>query len=115
MGLGGLSALSGMAKPIDRVGAEAREFDAMNQYKADVEKDAQDSLAAQELEAKQYAEISEKASQLLEPDRDKIRSKSIELQKMIRSKIEEYGSRKAFFTAGGAALLAKYKKEVSTK
>ena len=112
MGLGGLSALSGMAKPIDRVGAEAREFDAMNQYKADVEKDAQASLAAQELEAKQYAEISEKASQLLEPDRDKIRSKSIELQKMIRSKIEEYGSRKAFFTAGGAALLAKYKNDL---
>ena len=112
MGLGGLSALSGMAKPIDRVGAEAREFDAMNQYKADVEKDAQASLAAQELEAKQYAEISEKASQLLEPDRDKIRAKSIELQKMIRSKIEEYGSRKAFFTAGGAALLAKYKNDL---
>lgn len=112
MGLGGLSALSGLAKPIDRVGAEAREFDAMNQYKADVEKDAQASLAAQELEAKQYAEISEKASQLLEPDRDKIRSKSIELQKMIRSKIEEYGSRKAFFTAGGAALLAKYKNDL---
>ena len=112
MGLGGLSALSGLAKPIDRVGAEAREFDSMNQYKAELEKDAQDSLAAQELEAKQYAEISEKASQLLEPDRDKIRAKSIELQKMIRSKIEEYGSRKAFFAAGGAALLAKYKNDL---
>lgn len=112
MGLGGISALSGMVKPVDKVGADAREFELMSKFKAEQEKEAADSLAAQELEAKQYAEISEKASQLLEPDRDRIRSKSLELQKMIRSKVEEYGSRKAFFQAGGAALLAQYKNDL---
>lgn len=112
MGLGGISALSGMVKPVDKVGADAREFEMMERFKAEQEKDAQNSLAAQELEAKQFAEISEKASQLLEPDRDRIRSKSLDLQKMIRSKVEEYGSRKAFFQAGGAALLAQYKNDL---
>lgn len=114
MGLGGISALAGMAKPVDRVSADEREFRMMNELQAQKEKEDQQSLAAQELESKQYAEISEKASQLLEPDRNKIRSASLELQKKIRSKIEEYGSRKAFFAAGGASLLAQYKNDLLT-
>jgi len=114
MGLGTTAGLTGLSKSVDYAGQDQREFAQMNSLQNDIAKDEQASLLAQELEAKQYEEISNKAAEMLEPDRVKIKTKSLELQKNIRAKIEEYGSRKAFFANGGVALLSKYKSDLLT-
>lgn len=114
MGLGAMAALTGLSKSVDRVAETQREFATMENLQNDIAKDEQASMMAQELEAKQYEEIANKAAEMLAPDRVKIQAKSLELQKEIRSKIEEYGSRKAFYENGGIALLSKYKSGVLT-
>lgn len=114
MGLGGLAAATGLAKSIDYIGQNQREFAQMESIEKDIAKDQQANMMAQELEAKQYEEIASKASEMLEPDRIKIKNRSLELQKNIRAKIEEYGSRRAFFENGGVALLSKYKSDLLT-
>ena len=112
MGLGTSAAMSGLAKSVDYVGQNQREFAQIKNIESDIAKEEQANMLAQELEAKQYEEINAKASEMLAPDRIKIQAKSLELQKNIRSKIEEYGSRKAFFENGGVALLSKYKSDL---
>lgn len=112
MGLGTTAALSGLSKSVDYVGQNQREFAQMENVEKGIARNEQASMMAQELEAKQYEEIANKASEMLAPDRVKIQAKSLELQRNIRSKIEEYGSRKAFFENGGIALLSKYKSDV---
>ena len=112
MGLGAIAGLTGLSKSVDQAAATQREFATMDGLQNDMQKEKQAALMAQELEAQQYAEIAAKASEMLGPDRQKIRSKSLQLQQDIRSKIEEYGSRKAFFENGGVALLSKYKSDL---
>jgi hypothetical protein len=112
MSLGTLSALAGATKPIDYAARDEREFAQMNVVEDKIQQDKKAEIEAQKVEAEQYAIISEKASQLLEPDRIKIKNKSLEFQKNIRAKIEEYGSRSAFFENGGLALLSKYKTDL---
>jgi len=113
-GFGKLAAATGLAKNIDYVGQNQREFAQMENIEKEIAKNEQASMMAQELEAKQYEEIANKAAEMLEPDRIKIKTKSLELQKNIRAKIEEHGSRKAFYANGGIALLSKYKSDVLT-
>jgi hypothetical protein len=112
MGLGTTAALTGLSKSVDYVGANQREMAAMDGLQKDIQAEKQQNLLAQELEAKQYEEIAAKAADMLGPDRKKIQAKSLVLQQSIRAKIEEYGSRKAFFENGGVALLSKYKSDV---
>jgi CRISPR/Cas system-associated endoribonuclease Cas2 len=114
MELGNIAGITGLAKNIDRVAEAQRGMATLQAVDQTMQKDKQESLMMQEMESKNYEEIANKASELLEPDRDKIRSKSLELQADIRSKIEEYGSRKAFFEAGGLSLLSKYKTDLLT-
>ena len=114
MGLGTLSGMTGLASGIDRVDEAQRGLATLQQLDNGIQKDKAESLLMQEMEAKQYEEIQNKASELLEPDRDRIRAKSIHLQSAIRSKIKEYGSRKAFFENGGLSLLSKYKTDLLT-
>jgi len=114
MNLGAIAGLTGLAKPSDSAGRVGREIAVMNDIENSVARDKQASMMMQEMEAQQYNDIAEKASTLLEPDRNKVKQKSLELQQNIRSKIEEYGSRKAFFENGGVGLLAKYKSELLT-
>lgn len=114
MNLGAIAGLTGLSKSVDYVGQNQREFAQMDNIEKDIAKDEQANLMSQELEAKQYEEIANKATEMLEPDRIKIKAKSLEFQKTIRSKIEEYGSRKAFFENGGVALLSKYKSDILT-
>lgn len=111
-GLGTNAATLGLSKSHDYVAQDQREFAQMQNIETDIAKRDQASMMAQELEAKQYEEIAKSAENMLAPDRVKIQSKSLELQKNIRAKIEEYGSREAFFKNGGIALLSKYKTEV---
>lgn len=112
MGLGTTAALTGLSKSVDYVGATQREMAAMDGLQKDIQAEKQQNLLAQELEAKQYEEIAAKAADMLGPDRKKIQAKSLVLQQNIRAKIEEYGSRKAFFENGGVALLSKYKSDL---
>jgi biotin-(acetyl-CoA carboxylase) ligase len=114
MNLGAIAGLTGLSKSVDYVGQNQREFAQMDNIEKDIAKDEQANLMAQELEAKQYEEIANKATEMLEPDRIKIKARSLEFQKTIRSKIEEYGSRKAFFENGGVGLLSKYKSDILT-
>lgn len=111
-GLGTTAALTGLSKSVDYVGQNQREFAQMQNIETDLAKTEQANLMAQELEAKQYAEISAAAKNMLAPDRVKIQQKSLELQKTIRAKIEEYGSRREFLKNGGVALIEKYKSGV---
>lgn len=111
-GIGTNSGLLGLSKSHDYVAENQREFSQMQNIETDIAKQEQAIMMAQELEAKQYEEIAKSAEQMLAPDRVKIQAKSLELQKNIRAKIEEYGSRQAFFKNGGIALLSKYKSEV---
>ena len=111
-GLGQTAALAGLSKGVDYAARDQREFAQMDNIEKDIAKTKQADMMAQEVEAKQYEEIAKSAENMLGPDRLKIQSKSLELQKNIRSKIEEYGSRRAFFENGGVALLSKYKSEV---
>lgn len=113
-GIGTLGAISGLSKSVDYAAQDQREFAQMQNIEQNLAKDQQANMMAQELEAKQYEEIANKAAEMLGPDRVKIQAKSIELQRNIRAKIEEYGSRKAFFENGGVALLSKYKSELLT-
>jgi hypothetical protein len=112
MKLGSIAGLTGLSKSVDYVAQNQREFAQMENVEKGIQADKQASMVAQELESKQYEEISAKAAELLEPDRIKIKNKSLELQRNIRDKIEEYGSRKAFFENGGIALLSQYKSDV---
>lgn len=111
-GLGQLAAATGLAKSVDYVGETQREFFQLENVQREIEKSQQENMLAQEMEAKQYEEIAKSASEMLGPDRLKIQAKSLELQKNIRAKIEEYGSRKAFFANGGVGLISKYKNDV---
>jgi hypothetical protein len=111
-GIGQLSAVAGLNKSVDYAAKNQREFAQMKNIETDIAKSEQENLMAQEMESKQYAEIEASAAKMLGPDRERIQKKSLELQANIRSKIEEYGSRKAFFSNGGVALLSKYKSEV---
>ena len=111
-GLGQTAALAGLSKGVDYAARDQREFAQMGNIEKDIAKTKQADMMAQEVEAKQYEEIAKSAENMLGPDRLKIQSKSLELQKNIRAKIEEYGSRRAFFENGGVALLSKYKSEV---
>lgn len=112
--LGTSAGISGLATGVDRVAEAQRSISTLQQLDNGIQKDKAESLMMQEMEAKQYEEIKNKASELLERDRDRIRVKSIELQSAVRSKIKEYGSRKAFFENGGLALLSKYKSDLLT-
>lgn len=114
MNLGAIAGLSGLSKSVDRAAETQKEFATMDNLQNDIQKEKQSNMLAQEMEAKQYEDVANKASELLEPDRQKIRAKSLELQQSIRSKIEEYGSRKAFFENGGFSLLSKYKSDLLT-
>lgn len=111
-GLGTNSGLLGLSKSHDYVAENQREFAQMQNIETDIAKQDQANMMAQELEAKQYEEIAKSAESMLAPDRVKIQTKSLELQKNIRAKIEEYGSRQAFYKNGGIALLSKYKTQV---
>lgn len=113
-GLGMNAALTGLSKSVDYVAQNQREFAQMQNIEMDIAKKQQANMMAQELEAQQYAEIAKSAENMLAPDRVKIQQKSLELQKVIRSKLEEYGSREAFFKNGGVALIEKYKTGVLT-
>jgi len=112
MSIGGIAGLTGLASQVDRVSQNQREMASLKEVETSIAKDNEQSMLAQEMEAKQYEDIAAKSAELLEPDRDKIRVKSLELQANIRSKIEEYGSRKKFFENGGVALLSKYKNDL---
>lgn len=112
MNIGAIAGLTGLSKNVDRVAQTQREMASMKDVEQSMARDQEQSMLAQEMESKQYEEIAAKSAELLEPDRDKIRVRSLELQKNIRSKIEEYGSRKAFFSNGGVALLSKYKSDL---
>lgn len=112
--LGTLAGMNGLAKGVDRVAESQRNLATLTQVEQGVQKEKAESILLQQMEAKQYEEIQAKASELLEKDRDKIRTKSLALQMNIRSKVEEYGSRKAFFAAGGSALLSQYKNDLLT-
>jgi hypothetical protein len=114
MNLGAAAGLTGLAKSVDRVGESQRTLQTLENLDTKLKQDANQNMMMQELEAKQYEEIQAKASELLEPDRIKIKAEARKLQQNIRSKIEEYGSRKAFFENGGVALLSKYKSDLLT-
>lgn len=112
--LGNMAAYAGLSQGVDLVGESQRGLAALQNVENSVKQDRAESMMLQEMESKQYEEINAKAADMLERDRDKIRGKSLDLQSEIRSKIQEYGSRKAFFEAGGYALLNKYKSDLLT-
>lgn len=114
MNLGAIAGMTGLAKSVDNTARAEREIATLEHLDTKIKQDTQANLLAQEMEAKQYEEIQAKAAELLEPDRVKIKAQARKLQQDIRSKIEQYGSRKAFFENGGYALLSKYKTDLLT-
>lgn len=112
--LGTLAGMNGLAKGVDKVAESQRNLASLQAVEQTVQKQKAESIVMQQMEAQQYEEIQKQASELLERDRANIQLKSLSLQKNIRAKIEEYGSRKAFFAAGGTALLSQYKSDLLT-
>lgn len=112
MELGSISGMLGLSKSVDYVAEANRNIAMLTAVDERIQKEKQESMMLQELEAKQYEEISARAATLLERDRSAINTRSLALQADITSKIKEYGSRKRFFASGGVALLLKYKSDL---
>lgn len=111
-GLGTLSGYSGLLSGPSRVETAQQELNtlaALNQY---IEKDKQEDMMFQELEAAQYEEIRKEADTLLQRDRDAINQKMIEYQNKIKNSIKEWGGRKRFYQNGGVSTLKKLKTDI---
>lgn len=110
--LGALSAAAALAQPIETVESKQRELASLSMLKDGIDKERKENMLYQELEAKEYEEISAYASQLLEPDRKKIQAEAFKLQEKVQGHVRDTGSRKMFFSNGGVAALKKYKTDL---
>lgn len=112
MALGNLAAFGGLASGPDKNARVQRELGTLQQLSNMVEKERQEELMFQEMEANQIEEIQKQAEGMLERDRQKINAKAIQLGSNIKDEIGRYGSRRAFFANGGYAKLREYKNNI---
>lgn len=112
MALGNLAAFGGLSSGPDKNERVQRELGTLQQLSSMIEKERQEEMMFQEMEANQIEEIQKHAESLLERDRQKISAKAIQLGNNIKDEIGRYGSRKAFFANGGYAKLREYKNNI---
>lgn len=88
------------------------EENALQQYKTYVDGKKKQELLYQQAENNFYNELYKKADNLLSADKENIKKRSLMMQREIKNRIKEYGSRKDFFENGGLSLINKYKNDI---
>lgn len=111
-GLGTLAAYTGLLSGPSKRESAQQNLATLEHLNQNLERDKKEEMMYQELEAKEYEEISKAASELLERDRQKVNSKAVQMQGDIREAIKGYGSRKKFIENGGLSQLKKYKTDL---
>lgn len=112
-GLGLAAGYSGiLSKQVNDIESGNRSLQVLGALEAKIEQDRKESLAFQEMEAAEYAQIQKQASTLLERDRQKINAKAIALASGVQDEVAQFGSRKKYYTNGGLAQIKKYKSDL---
>lgn len=109
---GKLAAYSGLSTSSQNNERVQRELATLRELSSMVDKERQEDMMFQEMEAQQWDKIRQQSDMLLERDKQKISQKAISLQEEMKAEIAAYGSRKAFYANGGLSRLRKYEQDI---